>query len=231
MVEGTSLLRKHMGLNLYRGFESLRLRQRIQALDENQGLFSFFTPNRFILLEAEQLTIKRSKRWNGEIDTLTPDYLNQVMGQMNAYGDRVQFSLVRGPQPNYQVINTFEKKMAFDANHHLLHPSEEDFSETNVTKIFSMDQVRAWIANAGVRKQAAERPRVRSVRSSSSAARPVTAAQKLEESLDALKYAYFKEHSASLPEGIKAHSQEITQLMKKGMTAEAAFAQVVDQYF
>ena len=27
MVEGTSLLRKHMGLNLYRGFESLRLRQ------------------------------------------------------------------------------------------------------------------------------------------------------------------------------------------------------------
>ena len=27
MVEGTSLLRKHMGLNLYRGFESLGLRQ------------------------------------------------------------------------------------------------------------------------------------------------------------------------------------------------------------
>jgi hypothetical protein len=27
VVEGTSLLRKHMGLNLYRGFESLRLRQ------------------------------------------------------------------------------------------------------------------------------------------------------------------------------------------------------------
>ena len=27
VVEGTSLLRKHMGLNLYRGFESLGLRQ------------------------------------------------------------------------------------------------------------------------------------------------------------------------------------------------------------
>ena len=27
VVEGTSLLRKHMGLNLYREFESLRLRQ------------------------------------------------------------------------------------------------------------------------------------------------------------------------------------------------------------
>jgi predicted amino acid-binding ACT domain protein len=30
VVEGTSLLRKHTGLNLYRGFESLRLRQRIK---------------------------------------------------------------------------------------------------------------------------------------------------------------------------------------------------------
>lgn len=30
MVEGTSLLRKHTGLNLYRGFESLALRQNIK---------------------------------------------------------------------------------------------------------------------------------------------------------------------------------------------------------
>ncbi len=28
-VEGTSLLRKHTGLNLYPGFESLRLRQKV----------------------------------------------------------------------------------------------------------------------------------------------------------------------------------------------------------
>ena len=32
MVEGTSLLRKHMGLNLYRGFESLGLRQVINKM-------------------------------------------------------------------------------------------------------------------------------------------------------------------------------------------------------
>src|SRR6476469_3393569 len=31
VVEGTSLLRKHTGLNLYRGFESLRLRQNIKS--------------------------------------------------------------------------------------------------------------------------------------------------------------------------------------------------------
>ena len=29
VVEGTSLLRKHTGLNLYRGFESLALRQQV----------------------------------------------------------------------------------------------------------------------------------------------------------------------------------------------------------
>ena len=31
VVEGTSLLRKHTGLNLYRGFESLRLRQNAKS--------------------------------------------------------------------------------------------------------------------------------------------------------------------------------------------------------
>ena len=38
VVEGTSLLRTHTGLNLYRGFESLRLRQNIKA---PQGAFVF----------------------------------------------------------------------------------------------------------------------------------------------------------------------------------------------
>ena len=37
----TSLLRKHTGLNSYRGFDSHRLLQELKALDENQGLFFF----------------------------------------------------------------------------------------------------------------------------------------------------------------------------------------------
>ncbi len=41
MVEGTSLLRKHMGLNLYREFESLRLRQKYQNARAS-GLFVFY---------------------------------------------------------------------------------------------------------------------------------------------------------------------------------------------
>ena len=38
MVEGTSLLRKHTGLTLYRGFESLALRQRPRNLRYNSAL-------------------------------------------------------------------------------------------------------------------------------------------------------------------------------------------------
>ena len=41
MVEGTSLLRKHMGLNLYRGFESLGLRQLNEKRPLNQWAFFF----------------------------------------------------------------------------------------------------------------------------------------------------------------------------------------------
>ena len=43
VVEGTSLLRKHTGLNLYRGFESLALRHKvfyIQVLNIFKCIFS-----------------------------------------------------------------------------------------------------------------------------------------------------------------------------------------------
>jgi hypothetical protein len=39
VVEGTSLLRKHTGLNLYRGFDSLRLRQKTKP--RTRGVFAF----------------------------------------------------------------------------------------------------------------------------------------------------------------------------------------------
>ena len=43
MVEGTPLLREHTGLNLYRGFESLRLRQTLKTRIP-QGFAGFFIP-------------------------------------------------------------------------------------------------------------------------------------------------------------------------------------------
>ena len=49
MVEGTSLLRKHTGLNLYRGFESLALRQFYRNI-----AFMFFN-SRLVLLEISGL--------------------------------------------------------------------------------------------------------------------------------------------------------------------------------
>jgi len=52
------------------------------------------------------LNTTRNKRWNGRLETLKADYLSGVIGQMDAYGDRVQFAL-NGPgqKPLYQVIN------------------------------------------------------------------------------------------------------------------------------
>jgi len=182
-------------------------------------------------LKAEQLNIKRSKRWNGEIASLTPAYLKEVAGRMEAYGDRVRFALNgTGAEPEYQVINAFEKKMAFDSRHHLLRADEEAFSDVNATRILSLEQVRNLIAHAGMPATGVART-VRKSTVRSATGKPVTAARKMEENIDALKYAYFKEHSATLPEEIKAHSQEITQLMKTGLSAEEAFNRILAEHF
>ena len=44
MVEGTSLLRKHLGLNLNPGFESLRLRQIFNARASGRYFFEYRIP-------------------------------------------------------------------------------------------------------------------------------------------------------------------------------------------
>ncbi|MFC7287044.1 hypothetical protein ACFQPC_03255 [Herminiimonas glaciei] len=172
------------------------------------------------------MNTKRSKRWDGKIDTLTADYLKDVVTQMKAYGDRVQFAL-NGPgqKPHYQVINSFEKKMAFDSNNHLLHPGEDEFVGANATPVLTLAQIETAIANVGVKRVTTTTRAVRSVRGSSTpAARPG-------DLIDIQKYEYFKNNVQKLPEGIRAYSQDITNLMKKGMTAEAAFGEIVEQYF
>ena len=60
VVEGTSLLRKHMGLNLYRGFESLRLRQNTNA--RFCGRFYFVI---HILFAQQTRTRRRVSRLRG----------------------------------------------------------------------------------------------------------------------------------------------------------------------
>jgi hypothetical protein len=174
------------------------------------------------------LTTTRNKRWNGKIETLKTDYLNDVKGRMETYGDRVQFGLTgTGQRPNYQVINTDGKKMAFDSGNHLLHSEADEFDENNVSGVYTLDQVKAAIAGAGSKASAAKR----ASRAGTGATRATTAATKAKDLAAAEKYEYYKNNRATLPPSIGQHSNEITELMMNGMSAEQAFGEVVKRHF
>jgi hypothetical protein len=170
----------------------------------------------------------RSKRWNGNVDTLPVDYLKDVMAKMADYGDRVQFSLVSGgSQPSYQLMNTLGKKMAFDGNHHLLHPQADEFAGANASGILTLDQVKKIISGIGTNSGVGSRPRV--ARAGGGTTR--TTAAKLNEQFAAERYEYFKNNRQTLPLTISEHSDEIVELMKKGTSVEDAFSEVVKKYF
>ncbi|MFJ7565973.1 hypothetical protein ACIQW9_03315 [Herminiimonas sp. NPDC097707] len=160
------------------------------------------------------------------MDTLEADYLKGVTAQMKAYGERVQFALSGpGQRPNYQVTNTFDKKMAFDGNHHLLRAEEHEFAVGNATVVLTLQQIEQTIAGIGMAKTTSS---VRKTRVVGSAAK---AAVKPGDLIDIQKYEYFKNNMQKLPEGIRAYSQQVSALMKQGMSAEAAFGEIVQQYF
>ncbi len=169
----------------------------------------------------------KNKRWNGKLETLKADYLTDVLGQMASYGDRVQFAL-NGPgqRPHYQVINTVGKKMAFDSNNHLLHPQADEFAGSNASGVFTLDQIKSTMAGGA---KAGVAPRVSRVGSGST--RNPTAAVKAKDLVDTEKYEYFKNNRQTLPPRIGDHSAEITELMKKGFSAEEAFGEVVKRHF
>jgi hypothetical protein len=175
-----------------------------------------------------KLASRKPKRWDGKVDALPVDYLKGMLDKMQDYGDQVQFSLLSGPLPNYQLINSFEKKMAFDCNHHLLRSHEEDFSAANATSFFSKDQVEAMIR--GVRMTGGEKAKaVRAVRTGGTATR--TTVRQLEDQFAAERYEYFRTHRATLPPAIAEHSAEIIALMKQGKSAEEAFSAVIEKYY
>jgi hypothetical protein len=175
------------------------------------------------------LVTTRSKRWNGNFDSLPADYLKSVMEKMHDYGDRVQFSLMSGgPQPSYQVENAVGKKMAFDRNHHLLNPQDDEFVGVNASAVFTLDQVKAAIA--GVRPAAASRT-ARAPRAAAGTGSTRTTAAQLNEQFAAQRYEYFRNNRTTLPAAISTHSDEITELMKNGKPVEEAFNEVVKKYF
>lgn len=176
------------------------------------------------------MNTKRAKRWNGNLDTLTVDYLKDVIEKMEAYGNRVQFELPgKGPRPNYQVINTAGKKMAFDKKNLLLAASFNEEIGTELSSVFTLDMIKAAVRGGGVKTAA----RARVVRSStgSTTSRSAGVTEQAVDVVERDKYAYFKANRETLPDGIQKHSQKISELMRGGMSAESAFDEVIKQHF
>lgn len=195
------------------------------------GIFREFLATPAITIGNSILTTTRTKRWNGHIETLKADYLKEVMVQMDAYGDRVQLAL-NGPgqRPHYQVINTSGKKMAFDSNHHLLHPKEDEFIPGNVTGVYTLEQVKIIAAGGGVRIAGSSRV-TRAGSGAVRSTRNTAAVVKAKDLVDTEKYNYFKSNRETLPPTIGEHSIQITDLMKNGMSAEEAFNEVIKEHF
>lgn len=149
------------------------------------------------------------------------------MSQMGTYGDRVQFALVTsGPGPHYQLTNSAGKKMAFDGHHHLHHPEDGEFAPGNATGVFTLEQIK--LAKAGGKTRTAA---TRSTTGRASGPRAPSAATRAKELVDTEKYEYFKTNRQTLPDTIGEHSEEITALMRAGMSAEQAFGEVVKKHF
>ncbi len=179
------------------------------------------------------MSTKRSTRWNGELNSLTSDFLKEVIEKMDAYGDRVQFELPgKNRSPCYQVINTREMKMGFD-NRHLLQRLNADGNVSDeVTAVFTLEAIKA--AQAGGGRKAASRSSTRGGASAGRATSSRSAAPAAVAAVDTIeqdKYAYFKSNRDFLPDGIARHSQEISQLMRNGMSAEQAFDAVIKEHF
>lgn len=182
------------------------------------------------------MNTKRTKRWNGDVSTLSSDYLKNVIEKMSSYGEYAQFSETGNIHgPNYQVINAAGKKMTFDSSN-LLIQIEDDVFASSV--IYSLDQIKALLTNLNSPLAKATATRTRRVAgtggsSSTSTASPrgSSAVAKAKELIAIQKYDYYKTHRATLPSDIREHSDEITRMMEKGISAEEAFAEAVKLCF
>ena len=180
-------------------------------------LYSAQLDNRF--LGVYILTTRRAKRWDGELSSLSVDYLKEVLEKMHAYGQLVQFEFPgHAKMPIYQVINHRGYKMGFDGKH-LLHDLNENGSISDqLSTEFSIEQVQ----------QAMEAP-VAAPRARKSAG---TRARKYQpEQIEVDKYNYFRENRDWLPDDIQYYSDDISAMMRNGMTAEQAFSSILDENY
>jgi hypothetical protein len=162
-------------------------------------------------------------RFNGKVETLSRDYLGEVMNQMLRYGERVRFAVGASMPPNYQVIGQGGRNMAFDGRHILMTPKPGDFTGDRVTQEYTLQQVET-LASGGKLAPA------RQLTHLSSTPRAGTQASRTLDVLNAEKYAYYKENRATLPADIGKYSDQVTALMKDGLPAAEAFAQVAEKH-
>ncbi|NYT22993.1 hypothetical protein H0A73_05220 [Alcaligenaceae bacterium] len=175
------------------------------------------------------MSTSRTKRWNGTLESLSADFLKGVAAHMESYGDRVQFEFPgHGKYPIYQIIGRSERKMGFDGKHLLLRLNDTGNVAESLSSEFSIDAVR----NAINGRRATRSGTVSRTANGGGAARVRAAAPKAApDTVERDKYAYFREHRDTLPEGITQYADEISQLMRVGKTAEEAFRQIVEQHF
>ncbi|PLC53763.1 hypothetical protein CR155_09920 [Pollutimonas nitritireducens] len=176
------------------------------------------------------MNTKRSKRWNGNLDSLSTDFLKDVIEKMESYGPSVQFELPGNAQrPNYQVINNAGKKMAFDKKNLLMSLNSDGNVSNTLSAVFTLEAVKTAMKGGGAKTVA----RARTSRPSTAGGTrsgPAPAAQIID-TVEHDKYGYFKANRETLPEGIQKHSAEISTLMKNGMSAEEAFGEIIKQHF
>ncbi|NYT85601.1 hypothetical protein [Pollutimonas harenae] len=182
------------------------------------------------------MSTNRSKRWNGELSSLTPDFLKEVIEKMNSYGDRIQFEMpTKARTPSYQVINARDMKMGFDNRHLLMRLNDAGNVGDEMSTAYTLEAIKAALANDG--RKTASRGSARSTSPSSRGSSPrasssrSTAPAAPVDTIEQDKYAYFKANREYLPDEITKHSQEISKLMREGMSAEQAFEATIKAHF
>lgn len=170
------------------------------------------------------MATRRTKRWDGNLSSLSVDYLNEVTEKIQAYGAGVQFEFPgHAKMPNYQIINKRGLKMGFNGKHLLLSLNENGNISDHLSAEFSLEQVQ--------KSMLAPPPKTTRARTSSTSGVRKTASAVAAEQIEVQKYNYFRENRSQLPEGIQQHADAISVLMQKGLSAEDAFKMIVEQYY
>lgn len=171
------------------------------------------------------MTTRRTKRWNGELSSLSIDYLKEVSEKINAYGVAVQFELPgHSKAPIYHIINPSGRKIGFDGKHLLHDLNENGLISDQLSAEFSLEQLQESITAPAVAPRRARK-------SSGSGTGRKTAAAVAAEQIEVAKYQYFREHREQLPAGIQKYADAISTLMINGLSAEEAFNTIIEQHF